>query len=272
MTDVPPLSRELRRLREAAGLSGTEAARRAGLSQSKVSRTETGRFLPSPEAVAALCEVYGAATAVRRRLVAQARELKESTTQARSVLQRGGWRMQQRVGRIESTAAHITEVSPSIVVGLVQTRDYITALFGDALAPDEREQTVQARLDRQRLLDTGRQFTIVHTEGALRWRMGSGDVMAAQLDHLIDISHRPNVHMGVIPWTTPARVPLLHPVSLYDERAVLIGTHAATALITDQRQVADYLEHWAEVRPLVQWGDDARWHLHRIADEYRDSP
>lgn len=271
MSELPPLSRELRRLRDVAGMSGPETARRTGLSQSKISRVETGKFAPTPETVTALCKAYNATADVRRQLVTQARELSAENMPARTVLQRGSWSMQHRIGRLEAAAEHVTEISPSIVVGLVQTRPYIEALFGDSLPDEERERTVQARLDRQAILDTDRAFTIVHTEGALRWRMGNGQIMADQIDHLIEVSHRPNVAMGVIPWTTPVTVPLLHPVSMYDQRACLIGTHAATAVVTDARLVADYHSHWDEVRPLVSWDEDARNHLRRIAEDYRET-
>lgn len=60
MTSPNPLSQELRELRSKARLSGAEAARRAGITQSKVSRAETGTFLPTEDDVKKLCRIYGA--------------------------------------------------------------------------------------------------------------------------------------------------------------------------------------------------------------------
>src|SRR5437773_2256298 len=53
---VPPqgrdwLSRTLRELREKTGMSGSKAAQQAGLSQSRISRIEAGRFLPTEEEI-----------------------------------------------------------------------------------------------------------------------------------------------------------------------------------------------------------------------------
>ncbi|MGI5330972.1 helix-turn-helix domain-containing protein [Actinomadura nitritigenes] len=269
MTNPNPLSDALRTLRRASGLSGIEAARRAGLSQSKISRAETGRFLLSEDDLEALCRVYGAPAEERRQLLEMTRELKASTTSARTVLQRGGWWMQERIGRMESTARRIRSFSPGAVFGLVQSPAYIEALYGDSLAPDDLARTVQARLGRQRILDTDREFTFVMAEGALRWCMGGPAVMAAQLDHLAEISHRPNIHIGIITWTTPATVPGLHPFTLYDSQAVLLGTWNATAIITDQRNIADYEAYWDELQPLISWGDDARAAIARAAQDYR---
>jgi len=264
-----PLSDALRQLRVDAGLSGSEAARRAGLSQSKVSRAETGAFLPTEDDVKAMCRVYKAPADVRRELIAMTRDLRETTTPARVVLQRGGWWMQQRIGKLESAASRIRTFTPGVVVGLVQSSEYIKALFGDSLSAEDRERTVQARLDRQRILDTEREFVFVMAEGALRWNMGGAHVMLDQLDHLVQISRQPNVHLGIIPFTTPATVPALHAFTIYDSRAVLLGTQSATAIITDQRNVADYEDHWKELEPLVSWGDEARAVIERTAADYR---
>lgn len=268
MSSPSPLSQQLRALREEARLSGAEAARRAGISQSKVSRAETGAFLPTVNDVTKLCRVYGAAADVRRQLVAMTRDLREQSTSSRVILQRGGWWMQQRIGKLETAAAQIRTFTPAVIVGLVQTQAYISALFGDSLSAEDLDRTVSARLERQRILTTERQFTFLMAEGALR-NMGGADIMAEQLDHLIEISRLANVKIGIIPWTTPANVPMLHGFTIYDSSAVLLGTQTATAIITDRRNVAEYEAHWTELAPLAVWGDTARSVIAETAKAYR---
>jgi hypothetical protein len=70
--------------------------------------------------------------------------------------------------------------------------------------------TVAARLGRQQILDTDRQFHFVLTEGALRWHVGSPQIMAAQAEHLGELVKLPNVRLGIIPWTRPTNRPVLH--------------------------------------------------------------
>lgn len=269
MKNSNPLSDTLRALRIESGLSGAEAARRAGLSQSKVSRAETGSFLPSEEEIVALCRVYGAPAEALDDLIQMTRELRDETTSARVVLQRGGWWMQHRIGKLEAAASRILSYSTNTMIGLLQTRSYIEALFGGSMSDDDRDRTVAARLQRQELLDSSREFVCVMTEGVLRWNMGGAAVMAAQLDRLIVHSQRPNVHLGLIPWTTPAFVPAGNSFTMYDTRAVMLGTQTATALITDEDNIAEYAAHWAEIEPLVSWGDEARAIVDRIATDYR---
>lgn len=80
---------------------------------------------------------------------------------------------------------------------------------------------VSARLARQQVLDTNRTFELVMTEGALRWHVGGPLIMVKQVEHLSRVSERPNVHVGIIPWTRPVIPPALHGFHLYDQRAVI---------------------------------------------------
>lgn len=269
MGNPNPLSYTLRRLRADSGLSGMEAARLAGLSQSKVSRAETGSFLPTELDVVALCEVYQAPAETRRELVEMTRELRESSTAARTVLQRGGWWMQQRIGKLEAAASRIRNFSAGIVIGLVQTERYIDALLGESLAGEDRTRMVESRLERQRILDSDRDFHLIMAEGALRWNMGGSDVMATQLDRVLEESRRPNVRLGIVEWTTPTTVPAGHGFTIYDSRAVLLGTATATAVVTDRHEVDDYEAHWNELVAVASFGDTARVAIQRIAEDYR---
>ncbi len=269
MDNPNPLSATLRQFRVDAGLSGAEAARRAGLSQSKVSRAETGTFLPTEDDIKAVCQVYRASSSARRELLDLTRELREGTTSARVVLQRGGWGLQQRSGKKETAATRIRIFAPTGVVGLLQTENYIDALLGAWLSGEDRTRMISSRMDRQRLLDTDREFILVMAEGALRWNMGGAAVMVEQLDRLVQESRRPNVRLGIIDWTTPAAVPAPHGFTIYDSRAVLLGTQTATAIITDRKDVHDYEEHWAELQTVVSYNDAARATIERVAADYR---
>lgn len=269
MGNPNPLSAMLRRLRKQADLSGAEAARRAGLSQSKVSRAETGTFLPTEDDITTLCRVYRTTSDEQRELLNLTRELHESTTSARVVLQRGGWWMQQRIGKLETAAFRVRNFAPTVVIGLLQTESYIDALLGDWITGDNRRRMISTRLQRQHILDTDRQFTLVMTQGALRWNMGGAEVMVEQLDRIVRESRRPNVRLGIIDWTTPATVPALHGFTIYDSRAVLLGTLTATAIVTDRQEVQEYEEHWTELESLISYDEAARATVERIAADYR---
>lgn len=265
------LSATLRSLRKDAGLSGQKAAQQSGLSQSKISRFENGVLMPTADEVDALCRLYRARADTRRSLIRVARDIREESTSARVVLQRGAWRLQQRIGRIEAASARIRSFNPSFMIGLLQTRPYIRAMFDDVADDDEElEQTVEARVERQELLQTGREFTLLMTEGALRFNLGSDSVMREQLEHVEEATHLTNVHVGIISQTTPATIPPLHGFHIYDSRAVILGTLTATAVITDSRDVRDYEKHFTELEELASFGADARAVIHRVAHDFSE--
>ena len=211
------LSATLRKLRVDAGLPGVEAARRAGMSQATISRFENGKRVPTATDVRALCEVY---PATRRELLAIAKDLHEGVASARTLLHRAGApSVQQRIGRIEATSARIRSFQPTIVIGLLQTPDYMRALLSGLHKGEDLEAMVTARLARQQILDTDRSFHLVLTESALRWHIGSSEIMARQAEHLVTVAERPHLRFGIIPWTRPVTHPVMHAFQIYDQRA-----------------------------------------------------
>lgn len=263
------LSTTLRRLRRDADLSGMEAARRAGYSQPKISRFETGRQVPTPAQVVTLTRVYNADPQTQARLLTIAEDLHAGTTRARAVLSHGARHMQQRLGRIERASSMIRSFVPTMVTGLLQTPDYARAIASRDMTGDDLDTFVAARIDRQTILDTDRQIVAVLTEGALRWHVGSPTVMIAQLQHLAETTRRSNVRLGVIPWTKPVRTGALHGFHLYDQRAAIVGTETATAIITDTRDITAYETSFTTYQTLAAFDADARQIFDRLSDEYR---
>jgi len=265
------LSATLRKLRDEAGLSGVEAARRARTSQATISRFENGKRVPTADDIRALCEVYRAPATTRRELLAIAKDLREGAASARTILHRhGAPSVQQRIGRIEATAARIRSFQPTIVIGLLQTPDYMRALLSGLHQGEDLNGMVAACLARQQVLDTDRTFHLVITESALRWHIGSPDIMARQAEYLAIITQRPHIQLGIIPWNRPVTHPVLHAFQIYDQRAVMVGTETAVAVITDTRDVADYETRFKIHAGLADYNDDARHTLRRLADEYRE--
>ena len=92
--------------------------------------------------------------------------------------------------------------------------------------------------------------------------------MADQLGHIAEAIDTAGVQIGIVPQQRPATVFTLHGFSVYDKRTVIIGTRAGTAFITDPRDVAEYVELFADLTALASFGADAREILGRIAGDY----
>jgi transcriptional regulator with XRE-family HTH domain len=265
------LSATLRDLRKKAGLSGMEAARLAGKSQRWISDVERGKLVPRETDLLALAGAYHAKAALRRQLAAAARDLAPETRRARVIMSRGGWQMQARLGEAERQSARIRAYQLAMVIGLAQTPAYMRAVFasGGQITGADLDKAIAERVTRQAILGTGRDITLLQTEGALRWMAGSPAVMSEQLDHLTEISQRPGVRLGVIGWATPVGVFPRGGFHLYDSRAVSVATDAATAIITDPQDVALYEKLFGELEALAAFGPEAQRHLSRIGAEYR---
>lgn len=264
------LSARLRQLRLDAGLSQLEAAAATGLTQAKISRLENGRYTPQPEDVKNLALAYHASAEAREELDQTARDLSENRVYSRIVLQRGAWRMQQQTGRIEKASARVRTFHPTLVPGLLQTPAYARAMFASVgITGDDLDKTVRARIDRQGLLASGHDFTLLLTEGALRWQVTSPELMVEQIEHISTATHLPNVRVGIIPYGVPTKIFVQEGFDLYDTEAAVIGTTTATATITDSADLTVYDHLFTELDALAVYNYTARRELDRIAEDYR---
>jgi transcriptional regulator with XRE-family HTH domain len=265
------LSLLLRELRRGAGLSGKDAANAAGLTQSKVSRIERGRTVPSEQDVRLLAGVYRASPADRDRLEAMARDVKAENR--RVVFNRDFGGLQQRFGRIEEQSALIRTFHSNIVPGALQSPGYIRALFAaDDATPLNREEGIAARLARQRILDDEldpRRFVILMTEGALGWAAGPPEMMIEQVERVLAATYRRNARVGIVPFGRPTTAFPSHGWNLYDQRAVIVGTLTATAVLTERADVDAYVALTDELEALAVYGPEARAVLESVIDRYR---
>lgn len=266
------LSRALRDVRVATGLSGKDAADAAGLSQSKVSRIERGRTVPSEEDVRLLASVYRLAPDERDRLVEMARDVKAENRRVVFNRDLGGY--QERIGRIEQQSALIRSFSPGVVPGPLQSPGYVRALFDSGHdSPQANDAGVAARLARQRILDdelNPRRFVFLTTEGALGWSAGSPELMIEQVERIIAATYRRNVRIGIVPFGRPARIFPMHGWAVFDQRAVIVGTETATAILNEPADVATYVELTDEIEKLAVYDDEARAVLNRVVARYRE--
>ncbi|MCP9944368.1 helix-turn-helix domain-containing protein [Streptomyces somaliensis] len=214
MTSRPPITArrariaaELRRLRERAGLTSTEAAQRLGTSSGQLSNVERARFGVSPDRVRAMARTYGCADeAYVDALAAMAGERAK------------GWWEQYRgilppslldLAELEHHATGLRTAYTTHIPGLLQTLDHAREIFGQLLPvtpSPEIEHRASHRIRRQAVLHGPHPVpysTIIH-EAALRMKVGGPEVARAQLQHVLDMSERPHVTVLVIPFDAGA--------------------------------------------------------------------
>ncbi|MQA96522.1 MAG: helix-turn-helix domain-containing protein [Streptosporangiales bacterium] len=260
------LSDAFRRLRDAAGLSGGEVAALLNWSQSKISKIETGRVLPSPDDAERLATVLGAPTGTRAELAARAVRLQAQHRNLRLLRKRGVHRADWSHG------THYRVFQPVMVPALLQAADYAQSVAERANAATAADVAagVAAQIDGQSVLyDDRRRFDILVTEGALRWRLCDDTVMAAQMDRLISLSTLGNLRLGVIPLSARVGELPVNAFGVHDEREVVIETYSSRRRLTDPREIDYYLRVFGVLQSSARYGPEARELLAGIAHFYR---
>ncbi|MGO4600372.1 helix-turn-helix domain-containing protein [Terrabacter sp. 2YAF2] len=242
--DMAEVGFELRRIREAAGISGSAVARDLGWSQSKISRVETGRFGASVSEVAELLAYYGVAEEVRAEILGSV--ARSSGLEGAWVVSAGGApRRQAAVEAVETRVKRLRQYQTAWVPGLLQTAAYATAICEAAgLKPDV---VVPARLERQRLLSQRRgvRYDAVLDESVLHRspRATSAD-MADQMTRLLELLDAGYADVRVLKLGTVVPTFAVGSFVLYEFKAgspvVLCENQTADLYLSGERDITAY--------------------------------
>jgi transcriptional regulator with XRE-family HTH domain len=275
------LASELRRIRDRSGLSGRQLAEQVGISQSKVSRIESGRTVPSVPEVEAWATAVSAPETLKDLLTALTDASYTEVHPWTSVLQ-DKRHLQDEIQEIENRARLELEYEPSVVPGLLQTAEYarrVFTMFDPVYAEVDIPAVVASRLDRQvALFDPARRFAFLITEAALRWRPGPVPVLLSQLDRIASVSTLENVSIGLIPQAARALTQVPHgfvvvePLDQDGDTLVMVETVHANLVISDPAQAALYRRHWSLLEKSAVFGGDARDLLAGVAADIRTLP
>ncbi|MEU6029174.1 helix-turn-helix transcriptional regulator [Streptomyces tauricus] len=194
---------ELRRLREATGMSAPTAAEHLGTDRTVISNVEAGRFGISEERLRRLISIYECDD------LALVDALVELTGGRKS-----GWWEEYRgkippsfldVSALENYATRLRTVQIAHLPGLFHTEDHARAIFELPAPPLPRlevELRVAHRIARQAVVtgDHPIPYVGVIHEAAVRMQLGGRSVARAQLRYLLEAGERPNVTLRVIPF------------------------------------------------------------------------
>ena len=200
------LAAELRRLRERAGLTGDDVAKRVKWSASKISRIETSQTAPSVPDMRKLLTLYDIEGRYAEELLALAKE----------AAGKGWWETYsptlppEYAGLIgmEAEAKSALSWAAQIVPGLFQTEDYAREVTNgyleriDPVPPSETRRRVEVRLARQQVLtrDNPLNLRAVLDQSVLYRRFGNRDVMKSQMEKLLELSEeRDNITLHILP-------------------------------------------------------------------------
>ncbi|MFD0295881.1 helix-turn-helix domain-containing protein [Streptomyces sp. NPDC127118] len=195
---------ELRKLRERAGLTATQAGQLLGVKQNQISNMEAGRIGVSPERVHTLACHYECAD---EDIVAALGNMTSDRT-------RGWWEEYREIlpaplldlAEIEHHARRLRTAVTVHIPGLFQTAEYAREVFRQdvpELSPPDIEHRISFRIKRQAVLfrDSPTPHRAVIHEAALRMQFGGPAVTRKQLQHLLGMGEREHITLQVIPFS-----------------------------------------------------------------------
>jgi len=194
------LARRLRQLREEAGLTLEEAAPKLDWSTSKLGRIETAQQSVDVHGVRSMLDLYDVGGERWTEIIDLTREARKKDEWHSYGI--GG----QGYLRLEMDAAVVHNYQLAYVPGLLQTEDYMRALFRNSRrrpTDAEIDRDVQARLSRQRRLteEPALELVTIVDESVLRRPVGGVEIMRAQLRQMVARGALSSVCFQVLPFS-----------------------------------------------------------------------
>jgi transcriptional regulator with XRE-family HTH domain len=227
------LARALRAHRKAKRITGAQLAERLGVRQGTISKLENGRLPPTIDFLSKFAHALRLGRDQTEELIRLAGVVpgESNTTDFLRFLPYDflnvDWsaRRQRSFAASERAADTIRGYQPLFVPGLLQTESYARRVLTLAgiTNPQQLERAVRTRVRRQRvLMDRGKRFLFLLTDGALRALIGTSRERDEQVRHLVELAQRSNVRIGLIPSERPPRVIPPPPFYVFDGDRVYI--------------------------------------------------
>jgi transcriptional regulator with XRE-family HTH domain len=239
------LGKAIRTAREDKGYTLRQFAKLLGRDPGVLSRWETGDRTPQSDQVAQILtrlEVSG-------QRYDEIMELTRGTDETRWLAISLPEQRQQFDALIdfEEHAATITAVAPLLVPGLLQTDAYIRSIMSAGDVPAREVATrIRVRIGRREVLSRPDPVRLVAFvgEAVLRQLIGTREVMAEQVRHLLDVTNRSNVDLRIVPfdsgWHPALEGPSLLIESEHSEPVVHLEVRGSVLFLHEEHDVNTY--------------------------------
>lgn len=259
---VRALGSAIRELREEAGIGLREFARRLGKDPGAISRIENGKRGAEVAEIARMLTALGVDGTRYDELVEMARGGMAGPLWLPTTLPEPRQHL-AAVLEFDRTATVITEVSPMVVPGLVQTSDYTRAVMSAGRVPaSEIETRVAIGIGRRDVILRRHpvHFVALIGEAALHQMIGGRGVLLDQCRYLLELAEMSNVDIRVVPFGTGWYPGLEAPFLLIDsdtaQPVVQLETRISGLFLSDDEYVTSYRKAVdAVVRVALSQGD-----------------
>ncbi|MFC9239034.1 helix-turn-helix domain-containing protein [Streptomyces decoyicus] len=235
--------RQLKRFRLRAGLERSEFGALTGYSVSTIAAYEQGRRVPPPRFIDQADEVLDAGGVLL--------EMKEEVARAQYPA------FFRDAARLEGEAVELWVYATQAVPGLLQTEEYMRAVFGmwrPLLDEETVEQRVAARLARQNVFDRkpAPLLSFVIDEAVVRRPLGGWAVMRGQLEHLMLVGAFRNVEIQIMPLDREDNAGVDGPFTLLSraggDQVAYLEAQGRSTMVSDRREVQGVASRYGIIR------------------------
>ena len=261
------LSRRLAELRTESGHTANHVCDILNWGRGKVGRFEANQWKrPEMSDIRDLLRIYGVDSAA-------AEELEELAIRARA---RPWWRDYTDI--FENDAERIQVCMPLVVPGLLQTQDYAEAFMRAGPRPPAwRRKAMETRQRRQEILDRSNgsaaapRLVAVITEASLMYHWGSRDERREQIEHLIEMSRRPNVELRIQRFADGPSPGVSSSINIFDlpgdDPLVFTETDTAIQEVSRPEEVSLYFQAFGRIRDSAQEPGATVLYLEHLAQQ-----
>jgi transcriptional regulator with XRE-family HTH domain len=267
------LSRRLLQLRVQSGYTANHVCDMLNWGRGKVGRFEANQWKrPEMSDIRDLLRIYNVDEGERE-------QLEELAIQARA---RPWWRdysdiFENEFPGFENDASRIRVFMPLVLPGLLQSQDYAEAFIRTGPRPPSwRRKALDTRLRRQEILsrpgDTAPTLTAVITEASLRYQWGSRSERRDQIEHLIDMSRRPNIDLRIQRFADgppPGLSSAINPFDFAEGEPSIAFTETDFAVVevNEPDQVGRYIQSFEKAVDGALEPSDTAIYLRQLADQ-----
>lgn len=197
------LGTALREARDAIGMGQRELASLIGIHHTILSKFENGHRVPSTEQTAMMLAHLHVNGDHADAIIELARDTSAPLWLAVTLPEQH--HQMEALLDFERNAKTITEVSPLLIPGLLQTTNYIRAMMSAGVSTREVETRIAVRIGRRESItrdDNPVHFTALVGEGALHQIVGDKKILVEQLHHLLKMAERPNIDLRILPFSS----------------------------------------------------------------------
>ncbi|GAA2347297.1 helix-turn-helix transcriptional regulator [Streptomyces cuspidosporus] len=254
--------RQMKLLREAAGLTQAELGARVGYGEAQIASVEQGRRIPKPELVDAVDRVVGGGGLLSA--------MKGEVGKARYP----GFARQYVQLEAEAVELHVYDTH--IVNGLLQTEEYARAVFTmrrPLLDEGTIDQRVAARLARQEIFSRKSRplMSFVIEEAVLHRPVGGSAVLRGQLEQILLIGHNRNVEVQVMPTARADHAGLSGPFTLIEtvgqRRIAYAEVASISGLLTERKAVRELEAQYGIIRAQALTPSESLAYIEKLLGE-----